>query len=61
VPENAEMRAGLHHFGMELKSAADVEAAAAALAARGVAVTRNDANGIFVRDPDGQLVEFAAR
>jgi len=61
LPESAGMRPGLHRFGMELNSAAEIEDAASALAARGVAVERGDKYAILLRDPDGQLVEFAAR
>ncbi len=56
---------GLHHFALEAPGAGAVEAAARGLAERGVTVERQiDGDGkrsLFLRDPDGQMVEFFAR
>ena len=60
VPKNGA--SGLHHFAFELSKPEDLERAAGHLARCGIAVARQVATGekrsVFLRDPDGQCVEF---
>jgi catechol 2,3-dioxygenase len=65
VPAAGGEPAGLHHVSLELADASEVDRSANALAARGTPIERSVATArkrsIFVRDPDGQRIEFFAR
>jgi catechol 2,3-dioxygenase-like lactoylglutathione lyase family enzyme len=62
VPAANGLEPGLHHFSLELDDAAALDAAADALALRGVPIDRRVAvaskRSVFLRDPDGQRVEM---
>jgi catechol 2,3-dioxygenase len=62
VPGNGAQGSGLHHFALELAGPEAVDTGAEALARRNVAIERRletaTKHSLFLRDPDGQRVEF---
>ncbi len=64
VPQNGSAGSRLHHFSLEMSGTDALDAGARELQRRRIAVEREVATGakrsLFVRDPDGQRIEFFA-
>jgi glyoxylase I family protein len=64
LDEGSVGRGSTHHFALAVESEAELAAWREYLASRGIATTdvmdRSDFKSIYLRDPDGHIVEIAA-